>query len=140
VCIVYANELLRFGNFIHYRFSHMACCDGNRLGRIIAGLYCLDDPEQAFLIRMKPVIAQFILGIKKDEHAYGEPDAKTQDLDNGKCLIPPKISKRGFKIVFYHGYYFILCFYVRFQNFLVVPPFSEPPLFEQCAQSKLFNY
>jgi hypothetical protein len=45
---------------------------------------------------MKPIETQFVLCIKKDEHAHRETNTQSQNFYDGKYFITPQIAESRF--------------------------------------------
>src|SRR5258705_7660410 len=58
-------------------------------------------------VGMKTVVAYFVFGVQNDQHTTGKPNSQPGNIYDGIYLILPQIPPRGFKIIFYHDYFFI---------------------------------
>ncbi len=61
------------------------------------------DPENALAVDVIPVEAQLVRDENQNQQATGDADGQSGDVDQRKCLVPPKIAQGDFQEVFQHG-------------------------------------
>jgi len=61
-------------------------------------------PENPVFLLVKTVVADFILGVKKNEHATSQPDTESGDVDEREYLVAPDIPESDFEVIAEHRF------------------------------------